>query len=194
MGTRYRRILRYLGLAHRAVDKETSHDQIKDLAHQSQGVLIATPTHTHARMIELCLSAGKPILCEKPLSTDVRTALNIIEKTESAKVPLRMMMQYDCLVDRNSSGQSHYDYFKHGADGLAWDCLQVIGLSKFAPYLNDVSPIWKCAINGRTLNIQDMDQAYITYIQKWMRYPQEDLGFLREIHEKTANFERTYRK
>ena len=35
-----------------------------------QAVLIASPDHTHAELVLACLKAGKPVLCEKPLSPD----------------------------------------------------------------------------------------------------------------------------
>jgi predicted dehydrogenase len=38
------------------------------------GVYIATPHPFHAETIERCLRAHKPVLCEKPLVTDARTA------------------------------------------------------------------------------------------------------------------------
>ena len=34
-------------------------------------VLLATPGSTHFEQVSACLDAGKPVLCEKPLTTDV---------------------------------------------------------------------------------------------------------------------------
>ena len=42
-------------------------------------VYIATPHAFHADAIRRCLIAGKPVLCEKPLVTDARTAHELIE-------------------------------------------------------------------------------------------------------------------
>ena len=42
-------------------------------------VYIATPHAFHADAIRRCLMAGKPVLCEKPLVTDARTAHELIE-------------------------------------------------------------------------------------------------------------------
>lgn len=48
------------------------------------GVLIASPTATHARLIELAAHAGKPIFCEKPIHLDidrVRACLKVVHAT-----------------------------------------------------------------------------------------------------------------
>ena len=43
-------------------------------ARDVDAVLIASSTDTHADYIERCASAGKPVLCEKPLDLDVTRA------------------------------------------------------------------------------------------------------------------------
>lgn len=43
-------------------------------------VLLATPGNTHAEQVNACLDAGKPVLCEKPLTTDVESSYAIVEK------------------------------------------------------------------------------------------------------------------
>ncbi|BAK35840.1 myo-inositol 2-dehydrogenase [Microlunatus phosphovorus NM-1] len=43
-------------------------------------VLLATPGNTHAEQVNACLDAGKPVLCEKPLTTDVDSAYAIVAK------------------------------------------------------------------------------------------------------------------
>ncbi len=49
-------------------------------------ILIATPTGTHADLIEAASKAGKAILCEKPVSLSVKRilgCLKIVEKNKS---------------------------------------------------------------------------------------------------------------
>jgi myo-inositol 2-dehydrogenase/D-chiro-inositol 1-dehydrogenase len=43
-------------------------------------VLIATPGVAHEAQVNACLDAGKPVLCEKPLTTDVASAYAIVAK------------------------------------------------------------------------------------------------------------------
>ena len=43
-------------------------------------VLIATPGATHEDQVNACLDARKPVLCEKPLTTDVSSAYRIVQK------------------------------------------------------------------------------------------------------------------
>jgi myo-inositol 2-dehydrogenase/D-chiro-inositol 1-dehydrogenase len=43
-------------------------------------VLIATPGAAHSAQVSACLDAGVPVLCEKPLTTDVASAYAIVQK------------------------------------------------------------------------------------------------------------------
>ena len=42
-------------------------------------VVIASPDATHADLTRLCLEAGKPVLCEKPLAASTAEALRVVE-------------------------------------------------------------------------------------------------------------------
>ncbi|MCV7173261.1 Gfo/Idh/MocA family oxidoreductase [Mycobacterium manitobense] len=43
-------------------------------------VVLATPGPTHEKQLLACLEHGKPVLCEKPLTTDVETALGVVKR------------------------------------------------------------------------------------------------------------------
>jgi len=43
-------------------------------------VLLATPGPTHEKQLLACLEHGKPVLCEKPLTTDVETSLEVVKR------------------------------------------------------------------------------------------------------------------
>ena len=43
-------------------------------------VVLATPGPTHEKQLLACLEHGKPVLCEKPLTTDVDTALAVVRR------------------------------------------------------------------------------------------------------------------
>jgi myo-inositol 2-dehydrogenase/D-chiro-inositol 1-dehydrogenase len=51
-------------------------------------ILIATPTDTHADLIEQAARAGKAILCEKPVSLSVQRIEECLKVVEQAGVPL----------------------------------------------------------------------------------------------------------
>lgn len=42
-------------------------------------VLLATPGATHEKQLLACLEHGKPVMCEKPLTTDVETSLAVVK-------------------------------------------------------------------------------------------------------------------
>src|ERR1700754_1968365 len=43
-------------------------------------VVLATPGPTHEKQLLACLEHDKPVLCEKPLTTDVETSLEVVKR------------------------------------------------------------------------------------------------------------------
>ena len=51
-------------------------------------VVLATPGSTHEKQLLACLEHGKPVMCEKPLTTDVATSLDIVRREAAMDRPL----------------------------------------------------------------------------------------------------------
>jgi predicted dehydrogenase len=58
------------------------------LGAECDAVIVATPPHTHAEILEGCLEARTPCLIEKPLCLDVATAERLHRLVESSGVPV----------------------------------------------------------------------------------------------------------
>src|SRR6195952_3242211 len=43
-------------------------------------VVLATPGPTHEKQLLACIEYGKPVMCEKPLTTDVETSLEVVRR------------------------------------------------------------------------------------------------------------------
>jgi hypothetical protein len=171
MGLRYQAILKHLKQPHFCFDKIKQPDEKKMLQDISQcdRVIIATPTHTHADYLRALLPMRKPILCEKPITKDLDEITELHSWCAENNYSYNMVMQYKELdITTEPERVSGYNYFRHGSDGLAWDCIQIIGLAKGPVVLGEDMPIWMCSVNGRYLNIKDMDQAYVHHVQKWL--------------------------
>lgn len=190
MGARYRAILSYLGKKYRCLDINNK-DQFDKMARDADSVIIASPTDTHVDYIRRLLPYKKPILCEKPICKDIPELEHLFQEIKQSGTPFRMMFQYSLMSEANRVGKTHYNYFKHGSDGLVWDCIQIIGLSRGPLELAQTSPIWTCVLNGKALRLSDMDAAYIAYVQYWFNHPSQNLDTLLAMHEKTAMLERT---
>lgn len=54
------------------------------------GVVIAAPTRLHAELIELCVAAGLPTFCEKPLAHDSQEAVRLARRVADAGVPVQI--------------------------------------------------------------------------------------------------------
>jgi hypothetical protein len=190
MGKRYQAVMRFLGKDYVGVDKQHNRHYVAQQAMAADGIIIATPTETHLELLTEFLQYGKPVMCEKPLCKDPKGLSEVLDLYRKAATPLNMIYQYQELVNPLSVGNTVYDYYRHGSDGLAWDCIQIIGLAKGALEIAEASPYWTCAINGWSLDLSDMDGAYVNHIERWMREPGQDLGELQAIHDKTYELKR----
>jgi hypothetical protein len=184
MASRYRAIFAVLGVEVVVWDIGEKPD-VTDV----EGFLVATPTPTHLDILKEIIPLKKPILCEKPVVKTMFELLEIRRLCEEHGTPFQVVMQYCWLVDAISMGETRYDYFKHGNDGLVWDCFQIIALSKGPVELGEKSPIWDCVINGIRLNIGAMDFAYIEMLKSWLERPSaQPWDFIIESHQKVLNY------
>ncbi|MHA6799795.1 Gfo/Idh/MocA family protein [Bounagaea algeriensis] len=57
------------------------------------GVVIAAATDAHPVMLELALQHGKPVLCEKPIATDLAATRVLVERIEQAGLAVQIGLQ-----------------------------------------------------------------------------------------------------
>ena len=184
-GKRYRSILKYLRIPYYCKDI----DVIPFEPPTHEGIIIATPTDTHEEVIREHLRYKVPILIEKPIAKDVGVVEKLFKEAEKAGVQLSMVYQYRHLAQRKNTGPSVYNYFRHGNDGLIWDCLQIIGLAKGKVTLAEDSPVWHCQINGQFLRIEEMDLAYIKEVWDWQaKKTRQTTDEIISIHKKVQEF------
>ena len=185
MGRRYAAILRYLNVPYVGHDVESTAERVVEDVASAEifGTIIATPTATHYGYWRLLDPLGKPILCEKPLTKSPAE----MEEMLNGRSPLRMMTQYALLDDPCSFGETLYDYYDSGKDGLAWDCMQIIGLARGPLVVRNESPVWRCILNWRVLTLEQVHQAYVDYVRLWLEKPdQDDRQVVRRMHERAA--------
>ncbi len=60
----------------------------------ADALIIATPNYTHLDVLKLAAQSGKPIMLEKPISTNVRDAAEIVRIAESYDALLQVGLQY----------------------------------------------------------------------------------------------------
>lgn len=191
MGTRYQAIFNHLNENYVPLDRSRhSEESILSQAAAADRILICTPTHTHLHYLRNLLPTRKPILCEKPVTKDLEALRDLHLFCSRGGFTYQMVMQYKELALADTVGRwSSYNYFRHGNDGLAWDCTQTIALANGPVELKETSPVWECVINGQALNIRDMDWAYVSMIKRWLK---DELTMtmdeILKIHEKVANY------
>lgn len=187
MAKRYAAVLDYLGVSYSGHDlgDTVSESEIKRHTH----ILICTPTENHLEDLENFGRFQKPMLCEKPFTKEI-DLLWKFEKKNKAILPLiSMVNQYAQLTNVNDpGGPTVYNYFKSGGDGIAWDCINIIGLSRGTVEVLTTSPFWHCSINGKKLKLSDMDYAYIDMIIDWLRVSKGNWEYARIAHAKVVNY------
>lgn len=190
MGKRYQAILKYLDVAHLLCDKNHSQEQILDLALKADNIILATPTETHLDFLFELIPLGKPVLCEKPIVKDVKELEKILKFIEVKNAKFSMMNQYKLLDCPWSEGDSFYNYFRHGSDGLLWDCIQIIGLARGKVTIGQSSPLWTCQLNGKKIESSWMDWAYVQYVENFLKGEYQDLKEIKRAHEKVVELEK----
>lgn len=183
MGRRYASILRYLDINCTGHDRDTIPDS--NLMKSADGFIIASPTALHLRHCESLFQYGRPVLAEKPLTTDLKLLDCFEFKNKSNLEHLTLVNQYSYLVGPENNGETYYSYFKSGSDGLYFDCLNVIGMAKSKPQLDNLSPVWSAKLNGKKLFSSQMDMAYVNMVDSWLRNPVSNYIYARIAHDKT---------
>lgn len=191
MGKRYQAILNYLGEPFIAIDKTKPSDKsVADEIKKCDRIIIATPTNTHVALLKELLPTRLPILCEKPITKDIDELIDLHAFCARSGLKYEMVYQYKELnAPAEKNRWSYYDYFRHGSDGLAWDCIQIIGLAQGPVWLKEESPVWECTINGTKQSLSDMDKAYITMMRKWLnRSLDQTMDEILHVHQKVVAY------
>ncbi len=173
MGRRYTAILDYL--KYPWVGLEWGNRELP--VQQYHSLILATPTKDHANHLFDFANLNVPMLCEKPI-TQSKYEIDVILKNN---LKVAMINQY-AFMPVGAVGDTYYDYFRTGGDGLEWDCISIIALAEKKPFINNKSPIWKCQINGKQLSIANMDAAYISMIDAWLSKPAPNLDYIKHAH------------
>ncbi|MBM4043686.1 MAG: Gfo/Idh/MocA family oxidoreductase [Planctomycetes bacterium] len=104
-----------------------------------QAVLIATPTATHHALAKEALECGKDVLCEKPLTTSVEQAEELVAL---AKKTGQVLMVGHIFV-YNPGIQKLYEYTKSGMYGRIYYMDSV--RTNLGPFRRDVNVVWDLA-------------------------------------------------
>ena len=121
------------------------------LASDVDAILIATPTDTHADLIEKAANAGKAILCEKPVSLSVERIEKCLPVVEKAGVPL--MIGFHRRYDPN------FGNMKQRIDQGEIGDVEMVTITCRDPSAPPVSYIERSGGLYRDMMIHDFDMA-----------------------------------
>lgn len=112
-------------------------------------VVIAAPDQFHAPLTLACIAAGKPVLCEKPLSQDTKDCLAVLdaeEKRGAHLVQIGFMRRFDpsygeikALLTRGDLGKALMFHCFHRNVAPAYDFRPEMAICNSAPHEFDVA-------------------------------------------------------
>jgi predicted dehydrogenase len=82
--------------ARRSVEAIPGHEVLEDALEvvECDAVLVASPPGTHHVVVKAALEAGKHVLCEKPLATNLQDAFDLVESADNAERVLMVSQNY----------------------------------------------------------------------------------------------------
>jgi predicted dehydrogenase len=105
------------------------HESLEQLLAQPlDAVLVLAPNAAHRRLVEACLLAGVPTLCEKPLATTAADADAMVRLAEARQVPLfpafhvRHRPEIKCFIERLRAPVAGFDqlWLENWRSGPSW--------------------------------------------------------------------------
>lgn len=159
IGSRYNAILKYIGEDPIVYDTNQSKPELPpkwDMA------IVATPTDSHYAICKDLMKTGKPFLCEKPLSRNLKECEDLAECKTGYVVN-----NYQFLIHPYENVHFEYDYYRTGKDGVYWDCSQLIYMDKDC-VLKNHSPVWSFKINGKSVLYRDLECSYIYMLEAFV--------------------------
>ena len=184
IGSRYCAILKWLGIEYEILDIGMGRLEAREF----DRAIIATPTETHYDYCKQLVEMGKPFLCEKPVSKDLK------ECEELAAIKNGYVVNnYEIIYRRkwNTSSKEYppnisYHCYKTGKDGLDFDCSQLIYMAGYGFLtLTKDSPIWSLRMNGDIVTYKELEESYVWMIQAWLLDFKEWLWTMRDGYEMT---------
>ena len=125
-------------------------DEIASASH-IDGVIICTPTHTHADLIELFARAGKAIFCEKPIDLNM----------ERAKACIRVVNQCGAkfMLAFNRRFDPHFVALKQAVSEGAIGEVEMVQITSRDPGAPDAAYIKSSGGIFKDMTIHDFDMA-----------------------------------
>ena len=112
-------------------------------------ILIATSTHTHSDFIEKASSAGKAILCEKPVDLNLTRAKKCLDKVSAAKNPI--------MVGFNRRFDPNFAQLKKSLDNGEIGNRELLTITSFDPAPPPISYVKRSGGLYRDMMIHDFD-------------------------------------
>jgi myo-inositol 2-dehydrogenase / D-chiro-inositol 1-dehydrogenase len=114
-------------------------------------VAICTPTDTHADLIELFATAGKPIFCEKPIDLSIERVRSCLQVVEASGTPL--------MIGFNRRFDPHFVALKRAIDEGRIGAVEQVVLTSRDPGLPHLDYLPRSGGLFRDMTIHDFDMA-----------------------------------
>lgn len=181
MGRRYVAIAKYLKQEVVEIDVDSGKDILSHAVKECSHHIVASNTNQHVDVISsICnfrggfLEAPLYVLCEKPVAFATEKILDALIVCSKYNILTYVVNQYLYLPEYSQFAvpslrqPTFYDYFFSGNDGIAFDCVSILGLAQDIVSLQASSPVWNLIINGVAINKTNMDMAYVKMVDDFL--------------------------
>ncbi|MBI3088505.1 MAG: Gfo/Idh/MocA family oxidoreductase [Candidatus Omnitrophica bacterium] len=119
---------------------------------ECDAVIIATPAHTHADIVDACLEARRPCIVEKPLCLDVARAERLHQRAQASGVPV--------LVDHTMLFSPAYQAMRRLREERGEPIRLIVseGMA-LGPFRTDISALWDWCPHDVSLCLDLLGQA-----------------------------------
>ena len=114
-------------------------------------VLVATSTDTHSDLIEAAVTAGKAVLCEKPVDLSLERARTCLERTKTSEKPI--------MIGFNRRFDTSFGAMKRALDAGEIGAAELLSITSFDPAPPPISYIEVSGGLFRDMMIHDFDIA-----------------------------------
>ncbi|WP_024844321.1 inositol 2-dehydrogenase [Paracoccus pantotrophus] len=115
------------------------------------GVLVCTPTDTHADLIEKFARAGKHVFCEKPVDLDLARAQEVVDIARDAAV--KLMLGFNRRFDPSFAAA------RHAIDEGKIGTVEMVTITSRDPGVPDMGYASRSGGIFRDMTIHDLDMA-----------------------------------
>lgn len=176
IGRRYVKILENLGCEVFSADINDGYaiSMASFNAHSIMRVIVASPTDTHLKYMEILEDTNAHVLIEKPVLMTKEQYVCLSDRVKSKTRMVSNWLWLPSVFPIPGMNVIYYNYFDQGKEKYEFNMAQPIYLGKKQSVFKNDSTVFRCSINSYQVFTEDVQRSYISMIEEWIKEPEEN--------------------